>query len=159
MIFITTGTQTPFDRLLRAADAWASSRKCEDVFAQIGRDAWKPRHIRHVELLDSGQYQRVVANCNLVVSHAGMGTILTAMLYGKRLLIMPKRAELGEHRNEHQSATAKRLGASGIVHVAWNEDELHDRLDRHHELTQPRAIGPDASPRLVGALRDFIHGT
>jgi UDP-N-acetylglucosamine transferase subunit ALG13 len=158
MIFVTTGTQTPFNRLLRAVDAWALSRKCPDVFAQIGRDAWKPIHIPHAELLDPGEYQRLIARCTLVVSHAGMGTILTAMRYGKPLLIMPKRAALGEHRNEHQSATARRLSTLGIVHVAWNEEELYDCLDRHHELNRPQTIGPHASPRLIGTLRDFIHG-
>ena len=43
-----------------------------------------------------------------IVAHAGMGTILTALETGKRLLVMPRRAALGEHRNDHQLATVSR---------------------------------------------------
>ena len=156
MIFVTTGTQTPFDRLLRAVDAWAQTRTRPDLFAQIGRGAWKPRHIEHVDLLDPHAYDQRIRECSLVVSHAGMGSILSALLHAKPVLVMPKLARMGEHRNEHQTATARRLGAMGVIHVAWNEAELHEQLDRHDRLAAPSAIGPHASDRLLRRLRDFI---
>jgi UDP-N-acetylglucosamine transferase subunit ALG13 len=157
VIFVTTGTQTPFDRLLRAVDAWAQTRTRSDLFAQIGRNAWKPTHIEHVDLLDPEAYDQRIRECQLVVSHAGMGSILSALLHAKPVLVMPKLARIGEHRNEHQSATAKRLGGMGVIHVAWNEAELHERLDLHDRLAAPSAIGPHASDLLIRRLRDFIE--
>jgi hypothetical protein len=69
---------------------------------------------------------------------------------------MPKRASLGEHRSEHQVATAKRMKELGNVNVAFDESELRDRLDRLDELALPRRIGESASDTLVGGLRKFI---
>ena len=64
-----------------------------------------------------------------IVAHAGMGTILTALELGKPLLIMPRRAALGEHRNDHQLATAERFAAVDGVKVAFDETEFALKLD------------------------------
>ena len=64
-----------------------------------------------------------------IVAHAGMGTILTALELGKPLLVLPRRASLGEHRNEHQLATARRFADTGRLAVAFDESELAQRLD------------------------------
>jgi UDP-N-acetylglucosamine transferase subunit ALG13 len=85
-----------------------------------------------------------------------MGTILSALHYGKPILVMPKRASLGEHRSEHQVATAKRMKELGNVNVAFDEAELRDRLDHLADLNMPRRIGDSASDTLVAGLRDFI---
>ena len=58
---------------------------------------------------------RMVA-ADAIIAHAGMGTILTALEMGKPLLVMPRRAELGEHRNDHQLATAMRFADLGGRH-------------------------------------------
>ena len=65
-----------------------------------------------------------------MISHAGMGSIITALELGKRIIVMPRRANLGEHRNDHQLATAKRLSEQGRIMVAFTEQELVDKLDQ-----------------------------
>jgi hypothetical protein len=47
VIFVTVGTQLPFDRLIRAVDEWAGAAAGADVFAQIGPTAVEPRHIAY----------------------------------------------------------------------------------------------------------------
>lgn len=70
---------------------------------------------------------------------------------------MPRRASLGEQRNEHQLATARHLLKLGKIAVAFDEDELVDRLNRLNELRVLAATGPYASESLINALRGFIH--
>ena len=87
-----------------------------------------------------------------------MGTILTALEIGKPLLVMPRRASLGEHRNEHQLATARRFADLGKLRVAFDETELAgelDALDRAVAQPQISRFAPDA---LVDQLRAFIVG-
>ena len=62
----------------------------------------------------------------MIVAHAGMGTIISAMQHQKPIIIFPRIAALGEHRNEHQMATAKKMKELGYVHVAFNEKELKE---------------------------------
>jgi len=156
MIFVTVGTDLPFDRMLKVIDAWAGERGRADVFAQIGEGGWKPSHIEHSEFLQPPDFKKRFNEASLIISHAGMGTILSALFYGKPILVMPKRASLGEHRNEHQMATAKRMSESGLVSMAADEAELRFMLDRLDELPVGRRIGPHAGPDLTGRLRDFI---
>ena len=157
MIFVTVGTDQPFDRMLRVIDSWARDNQRRDVFAQIGDGAWEPDYIKFTGFLKPAEFQRRFMEASLIISHAGMGTILTALLNGKTILVMPKLASLGEHRNEHQTATARKMADLGNVNVAFDENELRNRLEHLENLKLPTPIGSFASEGLLSALRGFIH--
>lgn len=159
MIFVTVGSEIPFDRLVKAVDRWAGENNRHDVFAQIGRGGWEPEFISFTALLEPAEFKERLAGSSIVVGHAGMGTIFSALQNSKPILVMPRRGHLGETRNDHQMATARELQAMGKVSVAFDEVELLECLDRLGELTPKERISPYASQELVGALRDFIHGT
>jgi len=157
MIFVTVGTDLPFDRMVRVVDDWAGSNGRTDVFAQIGETDWKPSHIAYSKFLQPADFTRQFSAATVIVAHAGMGTILSALQWEKPILVMPRRASLGEQRNEHQLATARRLSELGKVTVAFDEAELRNRLDRLAELSAREKIGAFASQELLTALRDFIE--
>jgi UDP-N-acetylglucosamine transferase subunit ALG13 len=159
-MFITVGTQLPFDRLVRTVDQWAGSANRKDIFAQIGPSAWVPRHVPWKRLISPDECRVRMQAASVVVAHAGMGTILGALQLGKPVLVMPRRAELGEQRNDHQVATARHLAAHKRVTVAMDETALLEQLARIQTLpaASPQTIGPYASPELIGAIRRFIAG-
>jgi UDP-N-acetylglucosamine transferase subunit ALG13 len=165
VIFVTVGTQLPFDRLVRTVDEWAAGQSVE-VFAQMGPTAFRPRHIEGAEFVSPEECRRRMEEATAIVAHAGMGTIIGALELGKPLVIMPRKAALGEQRNDHQIATAKRFSELRKVSVAWDERELPERLDAMVKGVVVAAagaeagpmIGAHASPRLLAALRAFIDG-
>ncbi len=157
MIFVTVGTDLPFDRMMRVIDAWARENNRGDVFAQIGEGGWEPEFIEYSHFLQPPDFKRRFNDASLVISHAGMGTILSALLYSKPILVMPKRAAYGEHRSEHQVATAKRMGELGLVRVAGDEVELRGMLDHLDGVRPVRPIAPHAPAAFTDRLRDFIH--
>ncbi len=156
MIFVTVGTDLPFDRMIRVIDRWAAESGRSDVFAQIGEGGWEPSHIGFANFLQPREFVERFTEARLIISHAGMGTILSALYYAKPVLVMPKLASLGEHRNEHQLATARHMMAIGGVNVAFDEVELGEKLGRLEELSSGRKIGSYASESLVTGLRRFI---
>lgn len=156
MIFVTVGTQLPFDRMIAAVDAWAGARGARDVFAQIGPTEYRPRHIAFAPFISPAECRQRMRDADAIVAHAGMGTILSALQLGKPLLVMPRLASLGEHRNEHQSATARRFEDLGLVAIATGADELAARLDEIDALNAQDRISPYASDRLISALSSFI---
>ncbi len=156
-IFVTVGTQLPFDRMIGAVDAWAEPG-VHDVFAQIGPTELRPRHIRFRDFVDPATFDREYGDADLVVAHAGMGSILTALQMRKPIVIMPRAAALGEHRNDHQRSTADRFRATAGVYVADDETALTRLLADVSQLTSPDAgFSPDAQPTLLRAISDFVN--
>jgi UDP-N-acetylglucosamine transferase subunit ALG13 len=143
--------------MIRVVDDWARAERRTDVFAQIGRTEWRPSFIPFAPFLEPAEFGRCFAGATAVIAHAGMGTILSALRFEKPILVMPRRAALGEHRNDHQLATAQRLVELGKIHVALDERELLDHLANLETLQARAHTGDYAAPALLAAIREFVH--
>jgi len=160
MIFVTVGAQMPFDRLTRTVEEWAARTGRDDVFAQTGRGQYTPTHIAHTPFIDPTEFRRRLFDASVVITHAGMGTILTALELETPVVVMPRRGSLKETRNDHQVGTARAFGESHGVTVAWTEDELGDWLDQLGDVPAPNRVASHASIGLLSQLRRFIeHGS
>lgn len=159
MILVTVGEQLPFDRLILAMDRWAGQRQ-QKVFAQIGRSACRPSYIEYKEFLEQDEFRQKLQEAQLVVAHAGMGTIISALETGTPIIVMPRRAALGEHRNDHQIATASRFLALNYIAVAFDENELRQKLADMEDICkgQDTLRNIDPSPLLMKSIRDFLVG-
>jgi UDP-N-acetylglucosamine transferase subunit ALG13 len=157
VIFVTVGSQMAFDRLIEAVDRWAQAPGTPAVLAQIGPSTLTPAHIDWCHALTPAEFNAAVAKAAVIVAHAGMGSVLTAMELGKPLVLMPRRGDLQETRNDHQIATAKWLGARPGIHIAMDEHELPAALAAALASAAGTAtIQPYAAPQLLDALRQFI---
>ncbi|MEL6477459.1 MAG: glycosyltransferase [Pseudomonadota bacterium] len=161
MIFLTVGTQLPFDRLVAAVDAWVGQTGTP-VFGQISDLApenYHPKHMEWVPRLAPEEFERRYEAAPAVVAHAGMGTIIGALTRGKPLLIMPRQAALGEQRNDHQIATAARFGARPGIRVAAEAEDVAPALDALADQgSAPPSLGPHAEPDLIAAVRAALLG-
>ncbi len=158
MIFVTVGTQLPFDRLITAVDEWAGAAAGREVFAQIGPTGLRPRHIEHARFVSPEKCQERMTAARAIVAHAGMGTILKALEIGKPLLVMPRREALGEHRTDHQLATAHRFAELGRIKVAFDTADLLLALEELDGVLAPPPISHWAPADFVEGLRAFIAG-
>ncbi|MDG3042510.1 glycosyltransferase [Roseicyclus marinus] len=161
MIFATVGTQLPFDRLLLGLDSWAALNPGVSVFAQCGDSRKRLRHIETVAQLSQRDFRARLKAAKLVVSHAGMGSILTAAELGKPVILMPRRAKFGEHRNDHQQDTAIEMARLSNVTVAEDGEALHAALDAAVALGFESPIGRaelggEALAPLIEVVRDFV---
>ena len=153
MIFVTVGGQLPFDRLVHTVDQWAMNKGREDVFAQIGDSQRPPGHIQWERFLSPTEFQAKARESDIMIAHAGMGSILTALELGKPIVVMPRRAHLREHRNDHQWATVNRLGGDVGIAIASDEEELVALLERLPELPSPTEKRSHEYARLIDFLR------
>ena len=154
-VFVTVGTQLPFDRLIQAVDDWAAHHDAE-VFAQTGTSALRPSHIGWKDYIDVSEANERIRTADLVVAHAGMGTILTRLETGLPMIVLPRRADLGEHRNDHQLATVKRLSHIPGLVVVKDEKELQEKMSRFEPRRGAAALDAVASPSLITAIREFV---
>lgn len=159
MIFVTVGSQMPFDRLIVAMDKWAASLPIQlDVFAQTGASEYRPQTMRFRQSLTPEEYTKAVRACTLMVAHAGMGSVLTAMEIGRPLVLLPRRGALRETRDDHQVETAKWLLHHANVFVAMDEKALPGVLEKALcACSSKQQIAAHASPPLLDALKQFIN--
>ena len=126
MIFVTIGTEKyPFDRLIRSVDNLIHSGVIkEEVFFQIGPCHYLPKHGEWKRLLSFAEVKHYIEKCRVIISHAGVATILLSRLSGKKPIVMPRTKGLGEHVDDHQVEFAKRIAREGWVIPAYEEEEL-----------------------------------
>ena len=156
MILVTVGTQLPFDRLIRMMDEIAPELD-KPVKAQIGKSSYTPENIEWMVNIDPVDFDRLFGEASIIVAHAGIGTVLTAKRFSKPIILVARKADLGEHRNDHQNATVGQLRGRPGVYVAADQEELKALLKS--DLKAASADGEDDETRstLIENVRLFIE--
>jgi exopolysaccharide biosynthesis glucuronosyltransferase PssE len=122
MIVVTVGThEQPFDRLLRAITALDGD---EPLLVQYGASTARHGRGEWVDYMSFDELADRARAARAFVCHAGVGSIVLARRCGHRPIIMPRRAHLGEHVDEHQMALARRLAAAGLATLVEDERSL-----------------------------------
>ncbi|WP_273432174.1 glycosyltransferase [Chitinibacter tainanensis] len=158
MIYVTVGTQLPFDRLVSVINEWAAKNTKTRIVAQVGPTTSEFESLECLNFVSPSQSNTYFKDADLIVAHAGMGSVLTALKYRKPIIIFPRKASLGEHRNEHQLATARWLEGKVSVYVAWDEPTLLSMLDRGVVATSELLVSDYANEELIRNLSKFING-
>jgi UDP-N-acetylglucosamine transferase subunit ALG13 len=112
--------------------------------------------MKWVRSLDPAEFRTRCAEATLLVSHAGMGTVITASEMERPLIVMPRRADLMEVTSDHQLATAAWLRGKSWIRVADDERALAAALDTP---PCPEALGANdvnSRDRLIDAIGRFI---
>lgn len=156
MILVSVGMQLGFDRLIEAMDTLAPSLDME-VIAQIGKGTYQPQNMEARISIAPAEFEQLVERCQLIVSHAGIGTILTAQRFQTPVLLFPRRFDHAEHRNDHQVATARHLGGRSGVLVAMNETQLAAQIDAGLALSSTQPEVASTSAQLHNAIIGFIE--
>lgn len=155
-IFVTLGTQLPFDRLLDAVDSWADDRPGHDIVVQAYTKRADFKNFSVQQFLSPAMYSKEVERSDLIVGHAGMGTIITAHECGRPLVIMPRLVQYGEHRNDHQLMTVRKFKDVTGVYVASDRRELHYLLDQWQSAEACSSAPKGSRNRLVTYIAECI---
>lgn len=156
MIFLTVGTQFPFDRLVEFVDdAVSQDGFKEEIFAQIGESSYRPRNFEGVSSLEKRLFDKRIREASGIISHAGIGTIMMALDNRKPVLVMPRLSKYGEVVNDHQVAIARKFEELGRILVAY------DTKDLLQKMKQLRTFVPckrKAQPQAVAErIARFLH--
>ena len=158
MIYVTVGTQLPFSRLIKAVNDVAAEKGL-DVFAQIGPDKSHYHAIKTADFVDPEDATRLIQEADLVIAHAGMGTIISASQLGKPLIIMPRQFQYGEHRNDHQLATANRFRDFPNITVVEDKRGLAEAITSSFEYSESEnfeAVSEYATTNFICELKKLL---
>jgi UDP-N-acetylglucosamine transferase subunit ALG13 len=149
VIFVTIGTSEPFDRLIAALPDDAS----EELVVQCGQSSMRPAGAEVHEYLSYDELVTLVRRARVVVCHAGVGTILTALANGRRPIVVPRLARHGEAVDDHQVALARRLADVGLVLLAEDPSLVPQLLADADAVV---AEAPRPAPALLAELSSFV---
>lgn len=125
MIFLTVGSQFPFDRLVKAVDDLVDKGLIsEKLFAQIGQSAYKPRNFEYSAYLGKNTFDDYVKQASALIGHAGMGTVTVALSNRKASLAMPRLKRFREVVNDHQVDIARKFSELGHILAAYDIEDL-----------------------------------
>lgn len=92
MIFVAVGTQKfQMNRLLEEIDNCIEGRDItEKVFAQIGNSTYHPKNYEYSTFLCKEDFEERVKECNLLITHSGVATIITGLKFDKPVIVVPR---------------------------------------------------------------------
>jgi UDP-N-acetylglucosamine transferase subunit ALG13 len=156
MIFLTVGTQFPFDRLVKSVDQMISQNGFkEEIFAQIGESLYRPNNFEGVPFLEKRLFDKRTHEASSIISHAGVGTITIALEASKPLLVMPRLKRYGEVVNDHQVAIARKFGELGHILVAYKTEEMSGKIEQLRSFVPKKR--ESQAPLVVGRIRHFLE--
>lgn len=133
MILVTVGSSNIlFDRLFKIIDSLCDRGVLcgEDIIAQTGKIGYEIRNYRHFDFVANDEMKKYQADADLIICHAGTGTVIGALKMGKKVIVFPRLAKFGEHESDHQLDLAREFTEEGYVLCAMDEAELEDALRR-----------------------------
>jgi UDP-N-acetylglucosamine transferase subunit ALG13 len=155
LILLTVGTQLPFNRLISAVDDLAIEID-EEIFGQIGDTHIQPKNFPSSPSLSPVEFDKKFQSAKIVISHAGIGTILTAKKYRRPIILFPRRSEFGEHRNDHQIDTCKQVIGTPGIYVAQDVDRLSFYMKQRDGLSIPDMGESLHRNQLINNIREYI---
>ena len=136
MIFVTVGTQKfQFNRLFEYLDNKVANEKITDkIFAQIGNSTYIPKNYEYKKFLDKEEFENIIDRASIVITHAGVGTIIFSIKKRKKTIVVPRLKKYREHVDDHQLQIAKTFSNKEfVINNGENIEELLVNIERANE--------------------------
>jgi UDP-N-acetylglucosamine transferase subunit ALG13 len=157
LLFATVGATLPFPRLVSSvAELSRSGRIPERVVIQTGVGGERPPDVETFETAPLDTMLDWLRRADIVVCHGGTGSLITALREGCRVIAMPRRFDLGEHYDAHQSEIVRAFVARGLIEEVSPGEDLAAALERAR-AREPVMATSDASA-LTARLSELLDG-
>jgi UDP-N-acetylglucosamine transferase subunit ALG13 len=130
LIFVATGFHCdPFDRLVEWVEDIASQGIFKELFFVQKAGSKVPlKSCRSIDFIEMDRFGNYMTDSRAVITHGGTGSIMTALMAGKRPIVVPRLKKFGEVCNDHQLEIANELQKKNWVYVATTEPEIVSSL-------------------------------
>ena len=100
MILVTLGTQKQqFTRLLEYLE---KSHVKDEIIVQAGYTKFNSKKMQIFDFIDYDQMNEYLEKADLIITHAGTGSIVSALKKGKKVIACARLCEYLEHVDNHQ---------------------------------------------------------
>ena len=143
LIFVILGTQDKqFTRLLNAIQKQIDKgniKKSEKIIVQAGSTKYKSDDMEIRDYIGVQEFENLIDKAALIICHAGVGTILTALKKRKKIIAAARLAKYGEHVNDHQLQILENFSKKGYI-LALEDFAKLDEVLKQAEDFKPKSI-------------------
>ena len=145
-----------YNRLLKAIDELIAEGKITDtVFAQIGFSDYKPKHFETCDYMKKEMMDQKIKESDLIITHSGVGTIMTAIQLGKRVLVYPRLVKYKEHVDDHQVEIGLAFEKRNYVCLCKESDDLLQKIQE--AMTKKLNRYESSKGRIPNLIEQFIN--
>lgn len=136
MIFVLLGTQNnSFHRLLEEIQKNIDNGNIkEEVIVQKGYTKFESKNMTTYTQLPTDKFEKMIDRANLVITHGGVGSIITAIEKNKKVIAVPRLKKYKEHVNDHQLDIIKSFDEKGYIIGLNSVQDLESALKRVQEF-------------------------
>ena len=156
MILVTLGTQDKeFSRLLKAIDKEIEKGNIkEKVVVQAGCTKYKSDNMEIIDLVSPDEFDKLMSEADLVITHGGVGSILTAIKYGKVVIAAARLKKYKEHTNDHQKQIVKEFSDRGYILELRDFNKLDKMIDKAKNFKQKKF--ESNTENMINLISDYI---
>ena len=149
MILVTLGTQDKnFVRLLEKIDQLINNGLIKDkVIVQAGFTKYNSENMEIFDLIPQDEFNDLMDKADIIITHGGVGNIISALEKNKKVIAVPRLAKYGEHINDHQTQIIAKFNALGYIIGLQEVDELDDAVKQIKKF-KPKKFVHDNSKML-----------
>ena len=157
MILVTLGTQDKaFPRLLEAIEKQLKKGTINDeVIVQAGCTAFESEQMKLFDLIPMEQFDELLARCDLLITHGGVGTIMAGLRLGKKIIAAPRLAQYHEHHNDLQTEIVSSFEQQGYLLALHDFDRLDEVLMRVRTFEPKPLVSNTAN--MIQLIDDWIQ--
>lgn len=156
MILVLLGTQDkPFTRLLDEIERLKKEKIVKDeIIVQAGLTKYESEYMQIHGLIQIDELMKLMEKSDLIITHGGVGSILSALQLEKKVIAVPRLEEYGEHTNNHQIQIVNEFFNTGYILKADNPSDLEDVLKKVKKF-KPQKYKSN-NKKFVTLIEDYI---
>lgn len=157
LIFVTLGTQDKsFERLLKILDKEIEKGFLkEKVIVQAGYTKYESKNMEIFDYVSKEDFEKYIKNCNLLITHGGVGSIFTGLKNEKKVLAIPRLAKYKEQHNDHQLEIIEEFTKNGYILSFQDEKTFEGAYQRVKKFIPKRY--QSNTKNMIHLIENFIE--
>jgi len=156
MILVTLGTQDksfkrPLDAVQREID---KGNIKERVVVQAGYTEYESKDMEILDFVDREKFDELINECDILITHAGVGSILTGLNKMKVVIAAARLSKYKEHINDHQIQIVEKFDRLGYIIPLKDFNRLDKVLAKARKFKPKKYVSN--TENIIKHLEDFI---
>ena len=160
MVLVMLGTQNnSFERLLKKMDELIEKKVIDEkVIVQSGYTNYESKNMRIFDLIPQEELEKYQEQADLIITHGGVGSIVSSIKKGKKVIAVPRLHRYHEHVNDHQKQIVESFDKKGYIIGIQRIDELRKAIIRAQEFEPKKYEDQEKSnSKILEIIEDFIE--